>query len=182
MPKRGIGDLTVERLRNIAGREGIPLMQVLVNADQFPELSRATNSIREFVGIIAELRQMMLDNNLSFPEFAREIQERSGLLQDLVEQKDDGSEQALNRIENLKEILSDSIEYTERIKYEIEQFKLLDENLDQAEVPELAQDAQDIYDEDLSLTTLTGGFRADCFVFRFRSIRSRKYGSLDGYP
>lgn len=165
VPKRGIGDLTVERLRNIAGREGIPLMQVLVNADQFPELSRATNSIREFVGIIAELRQMMLDNNLSFPEFAREIQERSGLLQDLVEQKDDGSEQALNRIENLKEILSDSIEYTERIKYEIEQFKLLDENLDQAEVPELAQDAQDIYDEDLSLTTLTGGFLEQTALF-----------------
>lgn len=165
VPRRGIGDLTIERSRNIAHRENLPLMQVLANADQFPELSRTANNIRQFVQIIAELRTIMLDNQISFPEFARIIQEKSGLLQELIEQKEGGQEQAISRIENLQEILSDTIEFTERTKQEIEQFKLLDENFDQAEVPELAQDNMDIYCQDLSLYSLMKGFLEQTALF-----------------
>lgn len=165
VPRRGIGDLTIERSRNIARRENLSLMQVLVNADQFPELSRTANNIKQFVQIIAELRTIMLDNQISFPEFARTIQEKSGLLQELIEQKEEGQEQAIGRIENLQEILSDTIEFSERIKQEIEQFRLLDENSDQAEVPELAQDGIDIYQKDLSLSTLTEGFLEQTALF-----------------
>jgi len=81
--------------------------------------------IREFVGIIAELRQMMLDNNLSFPEFAPGDSRKKWFASGFGWTKSMMVlNKPLNRIENLKEILSDSIEYTERIKYEIEQFKL----------------------------------------------------------
>lgn len=77
VPRRGIGDLTIERSRNIARRENIPLMQVLANVDQFPELSRTANNIKQFVQIIAELRTIMLENQISFPEFAGIIQEKA---------------------------------------------------------------------------------------------------------
>lgn len=75
-----------------------------------------------------------------------------------------------NRIENLQEILSDTIEYTERTKQEIEQFKLLGEYFNQAELPELAQDDMDIYREDLNLYSLTKGFwsRLLCFLIWIR--------------
>ncbi|HHU52637.1 MAG TPA: UvrD-helicase domain-containing protein [Clostridiaceae bacterium] len=165
VPRRGIGDLTIERSRNIARRENISLMQVLVDVDRFPELSRTANSIKQFVQIIAELRTIMLDNQISFPEFAQIIQEKSGLLQELIEQKESGQEQAISRIENLQEILSDTIEFTDRMKQEIEQFRLLDENYDQAEVPELAQDEPDIYQKDLSLSALTEGFLEQTALF-----------------
>lgn len=165
VPKRGIGARTIERVRAIAGHENISLMKVLVKADQYPELSRAHNSIGEFVNIISKLRQLMLDDDMDFAEFCREIQEKSGLLQELVEQKEENVEEAVSRIENLQEILSDSLEFEAKVKEEIEQFKQMDENFIQPDLPELAQDDEDMYAQDLSLFTLTKGFLEQTTLF-----------------
>ncbi len=158
VPKRGIGNRTIEEIRAIAAKEQIPMMQVLVNAAAYPELSRSAAKLNEFVKIIAELRTLIYENELSFAEFCREIQERSGLLQDLLEQKEQNVQDATSRIENLQEIISDAIEYEQKVQNEITQFKQLEQNYDLQSIPDLAKDEEDLYAQDISLASLTKGF------------------------
>ncbi len=158
VPKRGIGNRTIEQVRAIAAKERIPMMQVLINASSYPELSRASAKLTEFVNIIADLRDSIIKNDLNFAEFCREIQEKSGLLQDLIEQKEQNVDDAATRIENLQEIISDAIEFEQKILQEIEQFKQMENDFSADLIPDLAKDEEDIFADDISLISLTNGF------------------------
>ncbi|NLJ94168.1 MAG: UvrD-helicase domain-containing protein [Clostridiaceae bacterium] len=158
VPKRGIGNKTVETISTLAGKENVSMMQIVVNADQYPELSRASARLTEFANLIAGLRQILIDDKITFPDFSREILAQSGLLAELQEKEKKGEEDAYTRIENLQEIISDTIEFEEKIKQEIEQIKSMETNLFDLDVPDLSKDDQDIYSEDLSLTSLTKNF------------------------
>ncbi len=50
-------------------------------------------------------------NNQSFPEYIEWVENESGLVQEVIDQQDSGKEEAASRIENLKELLSDAVEF-----------------------------------------------------------------------
>ncbi len=163
VPKRGIGSVSLDLIRNLAGRQGVPMMRIIAQADQYPELSRAAAKLNEFTQIIAQLRQIILDNELSFPEFCRAIMIQSGILADLSDQQKKGEQDALSRIQNLEEIISDAIEFTEKRKQEIEQFRQMEDVAAEAEYSPLTEDT--LYDEDLSLVSLTKGFLEQSILY-----------------
>ncbi len=158
VPKRGIGNKTIETIRALAAQENVSMMQIIVDVNQYPELSRASSNLTEFANLIANLRQILIQDKISFPDFCREILAQSGLLKELEEQEKQGNEDAYTRVENLQEIISDAIEFTDKIKEELEQIKKMEASLEEMNIPDLSKDEQDSYNEDLTLIRLTKDF------------------------
>lgn len=106
-PKRGIGASTAAAAEQIAEGEGIPLFEVLREADTYPALSRRSGPLKEFVRIITELA------------FAAEQESLEDLLDLLLQEtgyrlmlQADGPEGEV-RLENIEELKSNMKNYEE---------------------------------------------------------------------
>ncbi len=97
-PPRGIGDTTLERAAAIAQSENRSLYEVLEHAEEYSELKRSAGSIRSFISIIEETRQLMegpLDELYDF------LLKRSGYAA-MLESKD--LQENVTRLENVLEL------------------------------------------------------------------------------
>ena len=56
MPPRGIGARTIEQVQEEAIRQGVPMFQILMTADQYPELKRGVPKLMEFASMIIALQ------------------------------------------------------------------------------------------------------------------------------
>lgn len=157
-PKRGIGNTSLERISGLANQEGISMLELIKRADQYPDLARVAGKLKDFAALILSLRETMLANSMSFQDFCQSILTRTGLVQDLEKQHEQGVADAQDRANNLKEILSDAIEFEEQTKAEIDQFRLLEDYSAQAELPALSVDSEDLVTTDLNLTSLSQAF------------------------
>lgn len=103
MPKRGIGDTTVVRLREAAAFVGQPIMAVCREPERFaPELQAGTRKkVQAFAQMIDELHTLMLEKNAY--EYAQAVYERSRLMADAMT---DYSPEGIDRRGNLEELLS----------------------------------------------------------------------------
>lgn len=112
-PKRGIGQATLLAMSDIAAREGRYLLDIAARANQYPELSRASRNLMAFANLIARFREEMLRNDYSLAEFVELVENESGLIQEIIEQQENakGKEVTADRIENMKELLSDATEF-----------------------------------------------------------------------
>jgi DNA helicase II / ATP-dependent DNA helicase PcrA len=100
LPKRGIGDATVDKVLVGANEQGISIWEAVTNAQYFVG-GRAANAISDFVVLIKSF-QMELERKDAY-EAANEIAKRSGLLKELYEDK---TVEGLNRYENVQELLN----------------------------------------------------------------------------
>lgn len=100
LPKRGIGDTSVEKMVVAAFEHDIPLWEVLTNIDAFLP-GRAANAVNDFVTIIKSFR-ISAENKDAY-EAANHIAKNSGLLKELYEDK---TIEGLNRYENVQELLN----------------------------------------------------------------------------
>ena len=155
-PKRGIGDVTLDRIRNHASRDGISMMDVMARAHEYPDLSRAAGTLRSFHAMMTQFRAIMERNEMSLRDFIDLVERESGLIDDLLDQADGGVEDAKNRIENLKELLSDAVEFEHNLEDEMEQLKQMAE-LEDSPDP-LTLDASEQWTDDLTLTYRLGTF------------------------
>ncbi len=111
-PRRGIGETTIDQLRAEADLRGISLLAMSARAEEAPSLSRAAARLTLFAGVIADLRGRLSHPELSFRDYIEQVQERSGLLQALVDQQEKSKDNdPVDRIENMKELLSDALEF-----------------------------------------------------------------------
>ncbi len=110
-PKRGIGQTSVMTLAGIAAREGLPMLEIAAKANLYPELSRVSKKLQEFSRLIASFRQELLKDDYSLPDYVDMVQNVSGLMQEIVEQQEKGKDVTADRIENMKELLSDAQEF-----------------------------------------------------------------------
>ena len=110
-PKRGVGNTTIVRMQNIGEENGISLMEVALKIDEYPELSRAKNNIKAFVQLIARLQQHLLTDDWTLAQFIEYVQNETGLLQEIIDNKDKNREQAYTRLENMKELLSEAVNF-----------------------------------------------------------------------
>lgn len=139
VPKRGIGDATVERVLAISESEEITALEVCRKAVQYPELSRAAGKLYDFAVLIEDLRRVLREDQASFSEFIEYVQDKTGMVNEIVEQQEKKGEM-VDRVENLKELLSEAVEFETRRKAEIEQSLNLPEEVDPQEAALLADE------------------------------------------
>lgn len=158
-PRRGIGQATVEKVRALSESEGLPLSGILLRAHDFEELSRSAARLQGFKSLIDDLRLLRDQNELSFPELIEAVQVRSGLVAELEEEKEKGSDEAASRLENLYELRSDAMEFAERSREELRQLAELSAQFgDSPYSGDLLEPGADSAQEELSLVHLSRSF------------------------
>lgn len=110
VPKRGIGDTTVDKIRLIAAEENTSMMSVALRCLEYEELSRASSKLLGFCALITKYRDILASDSMSFPEFVDYIENDSGIIQEIIELRESKGE-LTDRVENLKELLSEASEF-----------------------------------------------------------------------
>jgi len=105
-PPRGIGEKTLKEFDDFASRKGITLFEALSHLDFMELSSRATKAVRGFLDMIALIGSSR--GKLSFEEWTRIVIDELGLRSFYKEQ---GGEEALQRLANIDELLNDISEY-----------------------------------------------------------------------
>ncbi len=110
VPKRGIGDQTIEKIRQIAMDEGISMFEVAVNCRSYPDLIRSASKLIPFTELIDEMRGELLKNEKDFAAFVDYVENESGIIDAVIAEREKKGE-VIDRVENLKELLSEAAEY-----------------------------------------------------------------------
>ncbi|SDE86316.1 DNA helicase PcrA [Sporomusa acidovorans] len=109
VPRRGIGGTTIGRLTEYAAKNNVPLFDAVSNPDVVPGLTaRAKHQLEALAELIFNL--MSCQNTLPVAEFVDKVMRDSGYLEEL---ENDSDPLAANRIENLKELVSDAKKFAE---------------------------------------------------------------------
>lgn len=119
VPRRGIGDTTIGRLQEYAVKNDVPLFDAVSNPDLVPGLTtRAKHQLEALAELIFNL--MSCQNTLPIADFVDKVMRDSGYLAEL---EADSDPLAPNRIENLKELVSDAKKFAEtEIENSLEDF------------------------------------------------------------
>lgn len=111
VPKRGIGDTSLDYIAHFAKAQEVTFWQALLRASEAPGLAnRAMQSIQEFTSMIIALH-ILVEAKTRPSVIVEAALEQSGLLTELANSTDPQDEV---RVENLKELVAVSIEYEER--------------------------------------------------------------------
>lgn len=108
VPKRGIGATTLARVQDYAMEQGISFYRALQMADDIPTLGRSASKLKPFVTFIQVMRSKA--KILSVSELLQEIIQETGYVKELEAENTD---EALNRIENIDELISKVVSYEE---------------------------------------------------------------------
>ena len=109
VPKRGIGDTTLERLTETAAAKGMSIFSLLQDLDEVQVTAKARKALEEFRNMIADLNRMM--EFLSVKELTEEVLQRSEYR---LELQREGTLEAKSRLENIDEFLSVAMEFERR--------------------------------------------------------------------
>ncbi len=107
VPKRGIGETTMDNAAEIAAGIGTTLYDVLSHADHYPALSRAAGKLRSVMELLDSLRTLANDGETLPHTLYREMLERTGYL-DMWKMM---GEAETDRVENLRELESSILDY-----------------------------------------------------------------------
>ena len=108
VPKRGIGNVSLNKVQNYAEDMGMSFFEALEDVEHVPGLGRAAIKIQPFVTLIHELRLRLAD--MSLEELIEEILDRTGYTKEL---KDEDTDEAKARLENIDEFISKAVSYEE---------------------------------------------------------------------
>jgi DNA helicase-2/ATP-dependent DNA helicase PcrA len=107
-PSRGIGEATIDRVRAFASVKGISLFEAISRSNSIPGLTdRARKNLFNFYLLIQ--KYIDLKDKISAGELSRALIDDLGLIRLY---KEDGSPEALQRIENIEELLSAITEFS----------------------------------------------------------------------
>lgn len=110
VPKRGIGDATIEKIRQYALADNISMFEVAEHSVDYPELVRSANRICAFTDLINEMKGKLREDEMDFAHFVDYVENESGIIEEITEQREKKGE-IIDRVENLKELLSEAAEY-----------------------------------------------------------------------
>lgn len=109
VPKRGIGDTSMDRVAEMAGRRGISLYAMLEEVDSLEITSKAKHALADFREMIDNLNRMV--EYLSVTELTEKILEMS---QYRVEMQRENTIESKARLENIEEFLSVTMDFEKR--------------------------------------------------------------------
>ena len=104
-PKRKIGDRPVEILTMISAETNRPMLDILEDGERYGALVKFMPQLRVFVDIMNDLSKKK--DELPLNEFFEYAIDRTGYRADLEARGEEGSE----RLDNLKELVSNAVEY-----------------------------------------------------------------------
>jgi len=108
-PKRGIGKTTIERLTDAANQLGIPLWDVVSDAEAVRTLGgRSAKGLLQFCELINDLQGRAAEAPPS--ELVQRVMEQSGYLAELIAT---GTDEAEDRRRNLNELVNAALQYQE---------------------------------------------------------------------
>lgn len=122
VPKRGIGSTSVEKLREFASLHEWSLLEAAMNVDLANISGKAGKELGSFGMMMDQFAQMI--PYLSVTELTKEILDKTGYKQDLINQNNLESQ---SRLENLEEFLTVTQEFDKRFEAQ---------NEDDADAPE----------------------------------------------
>lgn len=107
VPKRGIGDTTVQRANEIADLLGVPLFEVFKTADEYDVLKRTAGKLKEFAA--------MMERLTDFAQDAQPAEVLSRVLEETayVEYLRTEPEKFDDRVQNLNELSATLVRFTE---------------------------------------------------------------------
>lgn len=109
VPKRGIGDTTLERVAFAAGQHGVSMMAMLEAVDSLEITTRAKNGLSDFHEIILSLHHMV--EYLTVTELTEKMLE---LTQYREEMQRENTLESKARLENIEEFLSVTMDFERR--------------------------------------------------------------------
>lgn len=112
VPKRGIGAVSLNKIQDYASMHGISFFEALEAANEIPGLGKAVLKIQPFVYLIHELRLKLAD--ISLENLMDEILEKTGYLKEL---KEEGTDEANVRLENIDEFISKIVTYEKSVEH-----------------------------------------------------------------
>ena len=114
-PRRGIGDMTLERLQSYADANGLSLLEAIERAEDVPGIERAKTRLLEFASLIRELREDAETEPL--PDLIRTIIEKT----DYESVFDDlDADRAEDKENNIEELISKATDFVRQWESEEE--------------------------------------------------------------
>ena len=110
VPKRGIGDTTINKINDFAIDNGINFYDAVVDIDEVPGMSRAAEKIKKFAELIDELKAMLEEEGVFISEVYDALIEKTGYVNELMAE---GTDEAKARIENIEELKNKIVKYEE---------------------------------------------------------------------
>lgn len=108
VPKRGLGDSTLEKILDYANEQGMPVLDAIMEADYIPDLmTRAKKPLFAFAQLMQELKNLAHEES-SVTKLVEEILKKTGYWEILIADK---TPEAEARAENVREFLSVTAEY-----------------------------------------------------------------------
>lgn len=108
VPKRGIGQTTINRIQEFAMIHEISFMDAILCADQIPNIGRALSRVKQFGAMIEEFREYEQENEIH--ELLSHILETTGYAKELEQEATD---EAKSRLMDIDELSNDIIYYEE---------------------------------------------------------------------
>lgn len=110
VPRRGVGDKTLEKIEEYAALQGISIMDVLADASAVTGISKKmAATLEEFHGMIRYFEGLN-QSGVAIKEILDQLMDMSGYVEDI---KKNNPAEAQTRIENLQELRSLAVEYTQ---------------------------------------------------------------------
>ncbi|MEG3991423.1 DNA helicase PcrA [Microcoleus sp. S28C3] len=142
-PRRGIGDTTFSKIEDAATQLGIPLWEILSDESSVNTLAgRSAKAIIKFAEMIGRWQSQV--ETLPASQIVQGIIQDSGYIEDL---KNQGTEEAENRIENVRELYNAVLQFEEQ-----NEEPTLTSFLAKAS---LASDLDDLQEEDSRVSLMT---------------------------
>lgn len=109
VPKRGIGDATVDKIDTFAQANGISFYDALKNENAMAVIGRSASKIKPFVNFIQRLKAE--SEVMKISDIMEHIINETGYVEEL---KAEGTDEAKGRIENIGEFFSKIVDYEEK--------------------------------------------------------------------
>jgi len=141
VPRRGIGLTTIDRINDYAIANDISFYEALIRADHIPGLGRTASKITSFVSLIEGLKSRLQQDGYSLSELIDDILDATGYLRELEE---DGSDEAMDRIANIDELVNKLVTYEENADDEPSLSGFLEEVALVSDIDNLDEDSENI--------------------------------------
>ena len=111
-PARKIGATTIDVIADLAGQEGVSMLEIIRHADQYAKLSRAIAPLYKFYQIYERLQDSL--ENKTLDEFASDVIEITGYKAMLEADAAKGHEDAADRLQNLGQLVNNVKNYCDQ--------------------------------------------------------------------
>lgn len=103
LPPRGIGERTIERLRQFAAQRNMPILEAILSRDAMAFLdTRARMAVKGFADLVNSLKAQM--DELTLPQLIQRIVDATGYTDYLI--RSEGQLMAQERLENLSQLVA----------------------------------------------------------------------------